>query len=238
MYRFAAAAVLLSAPGLAAAQDCASYAQFKAGTVLTQQSLDAKGKPQGLTTAKTTAVKPVDGGLEATVHAETVDSKGKVSNVLDYSASCLAGAVRVDMRAFLASDTMSAYKDWDVKIDADHVDYPAALAAGLALPDGHVKMTMAMRGATPGMPGSGGSMTLDLVNRAVVGPERVTVPAGAFDAWKISYDANTTLMTVAPFKISLHVTEWWVPGLGAVRSETTSAKGNPMGSSQLTAVAP
>jgi hypothetical protein len=150
----------------------------------------------------------------------------------------VAGEVRLDMRAFLSSDTMAAYKDWDVKIDADHVDYPAALAAGQVLPDGHVKMTMAMRGATPGMPGSGGTMTLDLVNRTVVGPERVTVPAGAFDAWKISYDANTTIMTIAPFKIGLRVTEWWVPGLGPVRSETTSAKGNPMGSSQLTAITP
>ena len=40
MLRIAAVALFLSIPGLAAAQDCASYAQFKADTTLTLESLD------------------------------------------------------------------------------------------------------------------------------------------------------------------------------------------------------
>lgn len=238
MIRTALALILLAAPTVASAQDCAAYAQFKAGTTLTFQSLDAKGKPQATTTTQTTAVAPAGAGLAATLHGETKDDKGKVTNTVDYTATCEKGDVHVDMRAFLSPDTMTMYKDWDVTIDAKQVDYPSALAAGKTLPDGTVKATMAMRGATPGMPGSGGTMELLLTNRAVVGLEHVTVPAGGFDAWKITYDAKTTIMTIAPFRIGLRVTEWYVPGLGAVKSETMSSQGRLMGTSQLTAVSP
>lgn len=229
---------LLAGPRLAAAQDCGSYALFKTGTTLTQASLDPKGKLVSTTTSHTTASTPVDGGLRATIHAESIDPQGKSPSAMDYTVTCVGGTIAIDMRAFMSDSTMAAFKDADVKIEANQIDFPAQLAAGQQLPEGTMKMTMTMKGATPGMPGSGGTIDLRLYNRTVVGPEKVTVPAGTYDAWKIAYDSKTTITTIAPFKMEMHVTEWFVPGIGAVRSETTSAQGRPFGSSQLTAITP
>jgi ribosomal protein L11 len=114
----------------------------------------------------------------------------------------------------------------EIKVDSKDMMYPTGLAAGQTLPDASITISA----------GSGGvnlmNMVVNITNRKVAGNESVTVPAGTFDCFKITYDVETKFM----FKISSTVTEYVSYGVGNVKTETYDKKGKLMGTSLLTEI--
>jgi hypothetical protein len=101
--------------------------------------------------------------------------------------------------------------------------YPAGLSAGQTLPDANITVSASTGGV------SILNLTVIITNRKVVGTESVTVPAGTFECFKITYDVETKMM----FKVNATVTEYVNMGVGNVKTETFDKKGKPAGTTQL-----
>jgi hypothetical protein len=64
-------------------------------------------------------------------------------------------------------------------------------------------------------------------NFTAANSESVTVPAGTFDAMRIEGDLTlditaTVSGTAFPFKVTMHTTSWFAPGVGLVRTNTAA----------------
>ena len=209
-------------PVFVIAQDCGYYSMTK-GMMFSYQNLDAKGKVTSSSRSTCIDVVQIPAGTEYKLQMEVTDSKNNKSTH-EYAMRCEGGNFYVDMRNFVDQKSMESFKDMEVKVDSKDMMYPAGLAAGQTLPDASVTISA----------GSGGVSLMNLVvnitNRKVAGTESVTVPAGTFECYKITYDVETKLM----FKISTTVTEYVNMGAGNVKTETYDKKGKLMGSSVLT----
>ena len=74
------------------------------------------------------------------------------------------------------------------------------------------------------------TMTFAVKNRKVEKKEKLTVGAGTYDAYKITYDMDFKML----FKKSIKVAQWVVNGVGMIKSETYNSKGELEGSSEMT----
>jgi hypothetical protein len=213
------AALLFSAA--APAQDCSGYFFAQAGTDVEMTSLDRKGSPAGRVTYHVKEARKSGNSLDAVLTTVAYDEKGKeLAAARDLTLQCRNGTYLMDMKNFVMPETMSAFKNSEVKFSGSMVEYPAALAEGTALPDAEFLMEPS---AMPMM-----KTTVTLSNRKVVGKESVSTPAGSFESYKITYDAS--VKSLVGFKYQ--VTEWFRPGFGLIKSETYR-NGKLMGSTVL-----
>ena len=206
------------------AQDCVSYIPMKQGAIWETQSFDAKNK---LTSTAKSVVKEktVTGNtIKLVIESETFDSKGKTLGKNSYSAGCDNGAYYLDMRGNIDQNGMSNFKDMQVTITADNLDFPSNPQPGQTLKPGKFTMDAVM----PGMPG-GFKMTVDVYNRKVDALESVTTPAGTFNCVKISYEMKTFMM----MEILTKGVEWYSKDVGLVKSESYDTKGKLISSSLL-----
>ena len=120
---------------------------------------------------------------------------------------------------------MEAYKDAEAKFETAYIEYPSNISVGQTLKD--VDFTMEVTGKN----NAATTITYKMVNRKVNSQEKVTTPAGTWDAYVISY--NSTFKTqIGPIglPINMEVKEWFVPGIGTVKSETYNKAGKLAGS--------
>jgi hypothetical protein len=137
---------------------------------------------------------------------------------------CEDGTFYVDMQNFIDPKSMQAFKDMEVSVNSNDMMYPAGLAPGDSLPDASVTVSAATGGV------SLLNLLINISNRQVIGTESVTVPAGTFECFKITYNVETKMM----FKIYSVVTEYVNMGVGNVKTETYDKKGKLLGSTLLT----
>jgi len=212
-----------SLSSMAAAQDCGIYSMSK-GMVFRYQNLDAKGKVTG--SVRTTCLDVSKDGAVVIykVKSEYADVKNSKQSTHEYNMKCDEGKFYVDMQNFVDPKSMEAFKDMEVAVSSKDMMYPAGLTAGQSLPDASVAISAATGGV------SMLNLLVNITNRKVVGNESVTVPAGTFECYKITYDVETKLM----FKINSMVTEYVNMGVGNVKTETFDKKGKLLGSTVLT----
>lgn len=200
---------------IAIAQDCGFY-NLKAGTITAYQNLDAKGKLTSTIRSTCMDVEKAGGAIIYKIKSEYADAKNKNLSTREYNMKCENGKFYVDMQSFVDPKSMEAFKDMEVSVDGKDLIYPSGLAAGQVLPDASVTISAS----------SGGVKLMNLVvnitNRKVVGTELVTVPAGTFECFKITYDVETKML----FKINGSAVEYVNMGLGSVKTETFDKKGN------------
>jgi len=203
-------------------QDCGYY-PVKKGAIMGYQSLDAKGKVTGTTRVTMLDVKQTGDAYLYQVKAEAWDDKDKPQPTREYGMKCENGQFSVDMQSLIDPKSLEGFKDMEINFTGTDISYPSSLSAGQVLPDANVTIGAA----------SGGialmKMTINITNRIAVGPETVTVPAGTFDCYKITYDVETKF----GIKVSAKATEWLNKGAGTVKTETYDKKGKLMGSTVL-----
>jgi len=196
------------------AQDC-SYYSISKGMILGYQTLDSKAKVTGTTRSTCIDVENSGGILLYKMKSEYADAKNANKTEHEMVYRCENGNFYVDMNSLLDPKSMEGFKDMELKINADDMMYPSSLSAGQSLPD--AKITIAA--------GSGGVTIMNLIvavsNRKVVGTESVTVPAGTFECYKLTYDMETKVM----FKINTSVVEYVNMGVGTVKTEAYDKKG-------------
>jgi hypothetical protein len=204
------------------AQDC-SYYSMSEGMKLGYQNLDAKGKLTSSRSMTCLGVQNTGGAVIYTIKSDYVDAKNSNPSSSEYEMRCEDGKFYVNMQNLLDPKSMESFKGMEVSVDSKDMIYPSGLSAGQTLPDASITVSA----------GSGGmnimNMVVTITNRQVVGSESVTVPAGTFDCYKITYDVETKLM----FKLNTTVVEYVNMGVGSVKTETYDKKGKIMGTTVL-----
>ncbi len=212
----------LCVSGFANAQDCGFY-NLSAGMVTTYQNLDAKGKVTSTVRSTCMDVNNIGGAIIYKIKSEYADAKNKNLSTKEYTMKCEDGKFSVDMQSLVDPKSMDAFKDMEVSIDSKDLIYPSNLIGGQELPDASIKISAASGSVTLM------NLVVNITNRKVVGTESVTVPAGTFECFKITYDVETKMM----FKVNASVAEYISKGVGNVKTETFDKKGNVSASTIL-----
>ncbi len=201
-----------------------SYMPFKSGTSFELTNYDKKGKETSKVHHTVSSLDAVNSGFNATVEMETFDAKGKSIQKGTYSMECRDGVIYMDMSAMLDPRSMQGFKDMEMELSGDALQFPNKLTPGETLPDG----TLQMKASTGGLALMSINMTIS--NRKVEAAESVTTAAGTFDCMKISQDSEMKTIIKMKFKTAA----WYAKGVGMVKSENYDNKGNMESSTILT----
>ncbi len=112
----------------------------------------------------------------------------------------------------------------EVQFTSDKLEIPSNLSVGQQLNNGTATMTVSNKGVKIM------NMIVSVQNRKVETQEKITVPAGTFDCFKITYDVESKIL----FKVSGKAVEWYVKGIGTIKQESFDSKGNKTGYLVLT----
>jgi hypothetical protein len=212
----------------APAQTCQGVTMQKGGG-FEMISYDGKGKSNGTAVYTVTNATSENGQTVLEVAFESFDRKGASQMKNTYKMRCDGNQLRIDSRSMLAPDQMKMYENMEMTFTSDDVVYPDKLVVEQRLDDA------SMRGE-----GSSGpmKMTFDMsmTNRKVAAQEKVTVPAGTFDAYKVTSDMTIKSKAGIGMTFDFQTVSYRAPGvLWDVRSETFR-KGKLMGYSELSKV--
>jgi len=220
---------ILFAAFYSSAQDCKNY-YFMTNNAKVQMTMyDKKGKESGIQTWNITDVKNTGSSFSSTVSTVFTDEKGKEITKSNGTYICDGGMLKADIKMSMPQGQAQG-PTAAAQMDAAYIEYPSGMAAGQALKDASFEMDTETNGMKS-------HVTFNQTNRKVATSEKITTPAGSWDAYKISYDGFFRIkMMGIGVPMNLKVTEWFVPGFGIVKSETFDKKGNLMGSSMLTSI--
>ncbi|PKP19989.1 MAG: hypothetical protein CVU05_10055 [Bacteroidetes bacterium HGW-Bacteroidetes-21] len=204
-------------------QDCQGFISMQLNSILEYQQFNAKGKPESSHKTQITNVTSENGATTITTDNTYYDDKSKEVYKAQQSYTCKDGVITFDMGNMFDAATMSAYQSMEVKMVSDKMDLPANLSEGQALSNGSATMTILNQGVKMM------TMTVNVTNRKVEKKESITVAAGTFECYKITYDIESKVM----FKVQAKSAEWYCAGIGLVKSESFDSKGKLTGSTEL-----
>ena len=212
----------------ASAQDCKGYYYLKAGEV--EMTLyDRKNSETGKLKYLVSDVSKAGAATVATFNSEMFNEKGKSLSKSTGKYKCENGVLFVDAKVAMAGDPSGQFNNTDVKAVENFIEYPSDLSEGKELKDVSATMEVEREG------GMKSTVYFEQTNRKVAGKESVTTPAGTWECWKITYNAQMKLsMGGIGIPVRMKVTEWFAPGLGIIKSETLNKNGKMMGSMILT----
>ena len=156
--------------------------------------------------------------LEATIQTKVYDNKDKLVSEGAFKVECDGGSVLIDMRSMMNPGMMEAYKDMEMSMEGDKILYPGNLKEGQKLADGTMNITIKDQASGQAMV----TMTMSITDRMVKGRESIKVPAGTYDAYKISQntEVESRAMGMKMPGMRMQTVEYFVQGIGMVRTET------------------
>lgn len=202
------------------AQDCRMFFPVEKGTEMTMKSYNAKDKITGSTINKILD-KQVDGiKIKVIFSSQALDEKGKEISNGQLEVKCEDGIFYIDLKNYLDSKMMEAYKDMQLEIEANNaMQFPSSFDIGSTLPDANIVIKVSNNGIPMF------SLAVKITNRKVEAKETITTPAGSFECFKMSYDIETkTMMTMKTKGI-----DWVAENVGTVRTETMDKNGKLVG---------
>ena len=208
------------------AQDCVPYYPVKEGIVREMASYDKKDKLTGTTIQTVKEIKTTGNITEWTIGTVSKDDKGKELSAGDLHMTCEAGIFKMDMRNFVDDETLKAYEDMEVTMDATDLDFPGDLSVGQTLKDGSITIKISSQGMAMM------TMIVKIYDRKVEAIEDITTPAGTFSCYKMT----STIESKTMFTIIAKTTDWMAKNVGSVRSETYDKDGKLTGYMVLTSM--
>ena len=187
-------------------------------------SYSAKGKPEGRTKNRVLERVEADGTVTWRVSTEVFDKKDEKTAEIEYRLRCEDDVFYIDMENLLDAEFYDQYGSMEFTAQGDFLDFPKNLSPGQQLGDGELNVGVSTGGVTMM------NMRMQVKNRQVEAAESITVPAGTFDCYRISYDVETKMLV----NVKLRVVEWFSKGFGVIRSQTFSKNGKLKGYTELT----
>ena len=210
------------------AQECMGVT-LKAGSGFDMDSFDGKGKPAGKMTYKIASVTNEGGTSVITIDFESFSNKGKSELKNKYKMRCNGNSITLDASSLISQEQLKSFENFNMKFTSEDIEYPTKLSVGQTLKNASLK-------------GEGASGPLAIVinmlisNRKVESQEKLTIPAGTFDAYKISSDMNMETKMGLGVKMDFHTISYRAPGvLWDLKSETYR-KGKLMATTELTKI--
>ena len=226
-------ALILVAFATLMAQDCQTFLYMTTNAEVQMTTYDKKGKPSGVQTWKIGEVKKDGNNFISTINTSFKNEKGEEVVSSSGTYKCEGGVLQADMKMAMPQQQAESMKTTDAKMTNAYLEYPYNMTVGQQLKDAEMNMDVDMKG------GMVSKVSFKELNRKVETKEQITTPAGTWEAFKISYNGNMrTEMgnTGIGIPFNFTVKEWFVPGIGIVKSETYSKGGKLAGSSMITAI--
>ena len=202
-------------------QTCEETSPYKEGMTLEYTNYNKKGKELSVESHSIESVANEDGNL--TIYIRSVEDK----EAKDYILKCINGDFYVDMSNYTAlqsKDNNSAFK---IKATGDFLEFPDNMEVGTVLKDGNIDLAIGDED------NSASIATMSVLNRNILAKDSLTIKAGTFDGYKVSFD-YVFQMGIIKFRGS--GMEWYVKGIGIVKSENYSKKGKLRSFRELTKI--
>lgn len=212
---------------LAMSQNCETYISTTVGSKVTTQHYDKKDKLSSTVITEVLSVEMVDGKQQVVVSSESIATDGASSGKSELTYYCDGDTFEVDMKSMLDQNQMSGYENMTIDYTMENLQYPAKMTEGMSLKDGFVQAVVTNEGMKLV------TMRVDIKNSKVEAIESITVPAGTYEAAKIS---QTLVSKTGFITIEMKSIQWMVRDIGAVRTETYNKKGKLVGYSVITSV--
>lgn len=174
-----------------------------------------KQKETGKNVYKMSSVKKSGSTTTGVVESEIFNNKGKSIAKATNNVKCSNGVLMIDMKMFMSPEQAEQIKA-EAKASDVYLAYPVGMKAGDALEDGKFTMDVEQNN------GMKSTVTINITNRKVEVQESVTTTAGTWNCFKISYktDIKITMMGIG-IPVRADVTEWFAPGFGVVKTESS-----------------
>ena len=195
-------------------QQCNFYMPLEVQSSIEYQNYDRRDRLQGTQTVTVMAVNTSGDEVTATIHATSLDDRDRVLHEAEYDILCQGDKLKLDIQSLVDQNMIEGFGDMDLTIEGTELVMPANLSVGQTLPDAEMTMVVENNGV------SFATVTLNITNRKVEGREEITVPAGTFEVYKISYETHTETRTMGiPIRVNTRTVEYHSPEVGMVRSE-------------------
>lgn len=222
--------LLLTAPGINA-QNCNFYLPLVENSGLVYENYNRRDRLEGSQQVVIKSVRNEADRVVATVHARHFDRRERVQHEGEYDVICQGDHLRIDIQSLLDQSVLEGFSDMELEIEGDELVLPSGLSEGQDLPDAAMKVSIRSGGM------QFAEMTLKVENRRVLGRETIEVPAGTFDAYKISYETHIETRAVGiPIRTRTKTIEYHVEDLGMVRSEYFNDNDRPQGYTVLSRI--
>ncbi|WP_247236282.1 hypothetical protein [Telluribacter sp. SYSU D00476] len=210
------------------AQNCLGVS-VKEGSGFEMKSYDGKGKENGTLLYKIRNVTAEGGATVMDVEFESLDKKGTSQMKSLYKMRCDGNQLMMDANALVSEEQLRMFRDMQMKFTSNDVVYPGQLSVGQQLKDA----SLHGEGTSGPIPVT---FDMDIKNRKVEGQQKVTVPAGTFDAYKVTSDMAVKTKMGVGMTIEVQSIAYRVPGmLWDVKSETYR-RGKLIGYTELSKV--
>jgi hypothetical protein len=216
---------LIFVSGYLSAQKCQSYFPVDEGREMEISSYNSKDKLTGTSVQKILKKESNGDNLSVTVGHQSFDEKGKELGKGEFIVRCENGIFYLDMRNYLDDQTMAAYENMEIEVQAKDMEFPNNFDVGQTLPDASIDLKVKADGEMVML-----TVTVNITNRKVESKETISTAAGEFECFKMTFDIETKMM----IKVQAKVVEWVAKDVGMVRSETYNNNGKLQGYSVLT----
>lgn len=210
------------------AQECFGV-KMKTGSGFDMANYDGKGKLTGNISYKIAKVTQEGGMAVITMDMEVFDPKGNSQLKNTYQMKCNGSTLMMDASTLINQEQMKSFQNFNMKFTSSNIEYPTKLTVGEKLKDASLKG----EGTSGPM-----AMTINMLisNRNVEAQEKVTIPAGTFDAYKLTSDMKMETKMGFGITIDINTISWRAPGvLWDIKSESYR-KGKLIGRSELTKI--
>ncbi len=199
-------------------KNCDYYMPLKANSGFEIKSFNAKDKLQSTAVTTITKVSAEGDATVADMHTVSKDKDENEVTSMDYKLKCDASGVTIDMKGLIPASSMEAFKSMEIKTESTDLQIPASLSTGQKLPDAKMSMKILKSGQ------QFAELNFDFIDRIVVSEESITVPAGTFKCYKITYTIKTLTKIGLSMKSTSKVVEYFSNGVGVVRTEFYNEK--------------
>lgn len=218
-------ALLISMVTGVRAQECMGT-NMKAGSGFEMANYDGKGKLIGTMTYKITKVTAQGAMTVISIDMESFNTKGKSELKNTYEMKCDGNTLFLDASTLISKEQMKSFESFQMKFTSTNIEFPNKFTVGQKLKDASMKGE-----------GTSGPMTMNfnmlISNRNVESQEKITIPAGTFDAYKITSDMKMETKMGFGITIDINTIAWRAPGVLWDLKTESYRKGKLMGKSEL-----
>lgn len=178
--------------------------EVKVGSGYETASYNAKGKIQGTSVVTFKEIRTENEFSVLDIEIESKTSKGKSNGKTSYTAKCNSNQIIVDSKSMISDEQKQMLKDYEMTFTGKGIEIPANLKENQTLPDAKLHGI-----------GSSSSLQitfdLDITNRKVIGKDKITIPMGTFEVFKISSDIKMKMVAIIPVSFEYQTISYIMP---------------------------
>ena len=206
-------------------QNCEAISPYKEGMKLEYTNYNKKGKEKSVETFTVKSVTNESGNLTIKLETEIKGNKDGIAQF--HTLKCVNGNFYIDMSNYLAHQSDNQSGSLQLKADGDFIEFPENLNTGLELEDGNIELKLGNESSDFSL------ANMKVFNRKVLEDSSLSTKAGEFKGYKVAFDY---LFDMGIIKLRGSGIEWYVKGIGIVKTESYSKNGKLKWTRELTKI--